>query len=328
MLRRAVAAALLALLVLPACASSCARPAATSAGPPRPLVAPAVPGRSVADDSTPDAAVEMVLDALHHAAATADADTYFSLFAPNAVFIGTDATERWTLAEFEAFARPYFEGDEAWTYEPTERWIEVLPGGEVAVFDEMLAQEKYGTCRGTGTLRRVDGVWRIVRYHLSFPIPNEIAAAVTRWTADPGTGTRWVFVVRHAEKDGAGRDPELSAVGRARAARLALILADVPLAACLASEYRRTQDTIAPAAAAAGVEVETIPAHDGAALLARLDALPGGSTALVAGHSNTVPTVIAALGVEEPVTIGHDEYGTLYVVRRGPAGPELLRLGF
>ncbi len=42
-------------------------------------------------------AVAAVLDGLHAAAASADEEKYFAAFAPDAVFLGTDATERWTL---------------------------------------------------------------------------------------------------------------------------------------------------------------------------------------------------------------------------------------
>ena len=53
--------------------------------------------------------VEQVLDALHSSAAKADGNLYFSLFSKDAVFIGTDATERWSLAAFRSFAKPWFD---------------------------------------------------------------------------------------------------------------------------------------------------------------------------------------------------------------------------
>ena len=42
----------------------------------------------------------------HRAAAEADGEVYFSLMADDAIYLGTDASERWTLAEFKAFADP------------------------------------------------------------------------------------------------------------------------------------------------------------------------------------------------------------------------------
>ena len=41
--------------------------------------------------------VDQVLTAFHAAAAAADGELYFSLFADDAIFIGTDAAERWTV---------------------------------------------------------------------------------------------------------------------------------------------------------------------------------------------------------------------------------------
>src|SRR5690606_29897681 len=51
---------------------------------------------------TPDpevarAAVDSVLTALHQTASEGAWDLYFALYAPDAVFFGTDATERWSL---------------------------------------------------------------------------------------------------------------------------------------------------------------------------------------------------------------------------------------
>ena len=45
-----------------------------------------------------------VLDAWHGAAAAADEEKYFSYFTPDAVFLGSDASERWTRDEFRKWA--------------------------------------------------------------------------------------------------------------------------------------------------------------------------------------------------------------------------------
>jgi ketosteroid isomerase-like protein len=125
------------------------------------------------------AAVGEVLDAFHDAASRADGALYFSLFAQDAIFIGTDATERWPVDEFKAFAEPYFSEGRGWTYNKTERHVYVAADGHTAWFDEMLWNEKYGTCRGTGVLVRTANGWRIAQYHLTFPIPNDLSAEIT-----------------------------------------------------------------------------------------------------------------------------------------------------
>ena len=133
---------------------------------------------AAAGDET--AAVGATLDALHAAAATADAATYFDLFTPEARFIGTDAAERWSLAEFRAYAEPYFARGQGWTYAPVERTITLapIPCRCIAWFDEVLDNASYGRTRGSGVLRRTEEGWRIEQYVLSFTVPNAAAGAV------------------------------------------------------------------------------------------------------------------------------------------------------
>jgi hypothetical protein len=132
-----------------------------------------------ADDRTEsEAAVDGVLNALHQAASAADGDAYFSLFAEAAVFLGTDATERWSVDEFKDFAEPYFAAGRGWTYTKKDRHIFISADGATAWFDELLWNDTYGTCRGTGVLLLTAAGWRIAQYNLTIPIPNELAAEV------------------------------------------------------------------------------------------------------------------------------------------------------
>jgi hypothetical protein len=131
---------------------------------------------------TGQAAVLAMLDRFHTAASKADADGYFGLFAPEGVFIGTDAGERWTVEQFKAYAAPYFAKGTGWTYVPRagRRNVDFSPDGTVAWFDEILDHAKYGVCRGTGASRQIDGQWRVVQYHLTIPVPNELAERVVK----------------------------------------------------------------------------------------------------------------------------------------------------
>ncbi len=122
-----------------------------------------------------EAAIGTVLDTFHRAASEADGKLYFSLFSDDAVFIGTDVTERWSIDQFKVFAEPYFSQGHGWTYVPGERHVTILPGGVIARFDEILSNESYGTCRGTGVLILTSAGWRISQYSLTIPIPNELA---------------------------------------------------------------------------------------------------------------------------------------------------------
>jgi hypothetical protein len=119
--------------------------------------------------------VTLVLDRFHAAAAKADGATYFELFAPEGVFIGTDATERWTVEEFKKYAQPHFAKGKGWAYVAKSRNIEFSPSQDVAWFDEILDNKTYGTCRGSGVLVKRNGQWKVSQYHLTIPIPNELA---------------------------------------------------------------------------------------------------------------------------------------------------------
>ncbi len=122
--------------------------------------------------------VAHAIDAYHDAASHASLEDYIGRMAPTGVFLGTDATERWTRDEFRAFCEPYFSEGRGWTYVPTQRHIQISRGGKTAWFDETLTNESYGTLRGTGVLTRKNGDWFIEQYSLTFLVPNVIAKEV------------------------------------------------------------------------------------------------------------------------------------------------------
>lgn len=125
--------------------------------------------------------VDEVLDDWHKAAAEADFDRYFDYFhSDSAIFMGTDATERWTVAEFRPWAEPHFEDGEAWNFTPQERHIYFSANGKTAWFDEELDTPNLGPARGSGVLLLKDEQWKIAHYNLSIPIPNAIADTVIR----------------------------------------------------------------------------------------------------------------------------------------------------
>lgn len=120
------------------------------------------------------AAVAAVLDDWHAAAAAADEPRYFKHFAPDAVFLGTDGSERWTLEEFRRYAHPYFGMGRAWTFKPSARHISISSDGAVAWFDEALDTPNLGPARGSGVLVKIKAAWKIALYDLSVPIPNAL----------------------------------------------------------------------------------------------------------------------------------------------------------
>jgi len=125
-------------------------------------------------------AVANVLDNLHRYAAEANGEKYFDLFLNDAVYIGTDASETWSVDEFKSFAKPYFSKGKGWDYRVTQRNIYFSRDKSVAWFDELLWNDKYGVSRGTGVLEYSANRWKIAQYHLTFPIPNALAGEFTK----------------------------------------------------------------------------------------------------------------------------------------------------
>lgn len=117
--------------------------------------------------------INKMLDDWHKAAAEAKFDAYFSALSPDAHYIGTDATEIWDVAQFKAFAKPYFDKGKAWNFKAVQRNIYLSPDGKMAWFDEVL-DTWMKACRGSGVLRKEkDGTWKIVHYVLSATVPND-----------------------------------------------------------------------------------------------------------------------------------------------------------
>lgn len=140
---------------------------------------------------------------------------------------------------------------------------------------------------------------------------------------------RTVIVVRHAEKAAeGGKDPALSALGEDRARRLAATLGPSRVTHLFASEYRRTQQTLAPLAAKHGLEIAVRPAADHAALARELLGRGDGSLAVVATHSNVIPGLVRALGgaglagvAPDAEALAEDDFNRLVVLAFGCGAP-------
>ena len=143
-----------------------------------PALATMLAGAGAADAEKTVSEIDLLLTDWHRAAAVADAETYFGALAPGAVFLGTDARERWTKEAFQKWAAPYFRRSSAWTFKASRRQIFVSADGCTAWFDEDLLSPHYWPCRGSGVLEKIAGRWRIRQYNLAFTIPNETTAAV------------------------------------------------------------------------------------------------------------------------------------------------------
>ena len=127
---------------------------------------------------------------------------------------------------------------------------------------------------------------------------------------DPTPLVAWV--VRHAEKD-EGHDPHLTEEGMARAEALVSVMADVPLVAIYATGYNRTQETCQPTADDHGIELVTDidPEWE---LAAHIIDQHQHEQILHCGHSWTIPDFMGALGVEDDISVGSNDFGDIWIV--------------
>lgn len=117
------------------------------------------------------APIDAVLDDWHAAAAASNLDRYMSHMSESGIFLGTDATERWTKAEFRAYSQRPFSAGRGWTMRSVRRSVSVR--GDVAYFDEALETQNLGPARGSGVLAREGDRWVILQYNLSITVPND-----------------------------------------------------------------------------------------------------------------------------------------------------------
>lgn len=113
-----------------------------------------------------------LLDNWHAAAESADEELFFGSMAFSAVYLGTDATEKWKRDELRQWSEKYFEGESAWSFKATDREIYLSKSRDYAWFDELL-DTWMGPCRGSGVVQRFPEGWKIMHYNLSVMVPNE-----------------------------------------------------------------------------------------------------------------------------------------------------------
>jgi hypothetical protein len=161
--------------------------------------------------------------------------------------------------------------------------------------------------------------------------------------------TTVVLLVRHAERASIAANTGLSGAGVARAEALVAIARREGVQAILTTDYCRSAGTVDAAAVALGLPLEVTNAGSAPANLAactppiratlhavdaprpesiaeRIRSAHAGRVVLVAGHSNTVPGIAAALGAEICPTLipmsgimtcalPDDAYGDLFILR-------------
>lgn len=113
-------------------------------------------------------------------------------------------------------------------------------------------------------------------------------------TTDEDVVTK-IIIVRHAEKaDDGTKNPPLSDEGTLRAERLCTMLADVKVDQLYATPFLRTNQTLTPLSKKFGIAIESYEASD-ATFAEKLLQKNKGKTIVIAGHSNSSPTLVNRL---------------------------------
>ena len=131
-----------------------------------------------------------------------------------------------------------------------------------------------------------------------------------------------IFLLRHSEKS-TGNNPALTEQGQQRAKNIAQQLAIANPLQLFSTDYKRTQQTIAPLAKELALEVTIYNPKDLIQFASQLKQLKG--NAVVVGHSNTTPQLIKHLSGYR-VNIEEDEYNKLFELRLHNGRYELIRL--
>ncbi len=117
--------------------------------------------------------IHKLMNNWHQAAANANQEVFFGSMTADAVYLGTDASERWNREELRDWSKTFFERDTAWAFVPTKREVYFSNNQRVAWFEEYL-NTWMGPCRASGVLVKMEGDWKIKHYDLSVMIPNDL----------------------------------------------------------------------------------------------------------------------------------------------------------
>jgi broad specificity phosphatase PhoE len=128
--------------------------------------------------------------------------------------------------------------------------------------------------------------------------------------------TTTIIVLRHAEKESTGTDPNLNSDGILRADELKRILANVPVKAIYSTPFNRTRQTVQPLAAEKGITTEEYATSKSYSQLVKDISLANkGRVVVLVGHSNTVPDILKELSNNSfTITMSEDQYDNLFIV--------------
>ena len=124
------------------------------------------------------ARINAFVDAWHDDAAHAR-PAFFDKIASDAIYIGTDKTERWGREAFREWARPAFARPVAWAFTPLHRNVQFSADRKFIWFDEQVRSSSMGILQASGVVRPTASSFEMVHYQLSIAVPNDVIPQVT-----------------------------------------------------------------------------------------------------------------------------------------------------
>jgi len=129
------------------------------------------------------------------------------------------------------------------------------------------------------------------------------------------TSTTTILLVRHAERLNPTDTTSLSAEGFERAVELEHAVGSAGIQYIIVSNKQRTAQTVAPTAASLGITPVVVPAAEIGQTVDSIKA-HSGEVILLVGHADTLPRIIADLGISPPPGVGENEFDRLFVITK------------
>ena len=118
------------------------------------------------------------------------------------------------------------------------------------------------------------------------------------------------ILIRHAEKEATGTDPNLTKEGEERAKKLVSMLEKQHVDEIYSTNFNRTKNTVKPLAEAKGLQVKTYDKQPDVANLK--------GTIVIVGHSNTIPALANQLiGKDQFKNFDDTDFGNILIIKDG-----------
>ncbi len=153
----------------------------------------------------------------------------------------------------------------------------------------------------------------LTRYKISLIIISVFCLVFVLFQEAKAQENATIIIVRHAEKATEPyRDPPLTVSGEKRAETLARMLVDSRVSDIYSTNFIRTKETVNNTADMLDIEIQ--PYNSSEELVGLIKTQNSGKVVLVAGHSNTVPEIITALGVKASPPQIDGQFDNLFIV--------------